>query len=38
MLIDNFEQHFKTCVLNAENAQKSAENQIKGLIPRKISL
>ena len=31
MLIDNFEQYFKNCVLNAQNAQKSAENQINRL-------
>ena len=31
MLIDNFEQHFESCALNAENAQKSAGNQINSL-------
>ena len=28
MLIDNFEQHFVNCVLNVQNALKSAQNQI----------
>ena len=28
MLIDNFEQHFESCVLNSQNAHKSAQNQI----------
>ena len=32
MLIDNFEQHFKNCVLNTENALKGAGNQINSLI------
>ena len=37
MLIDNLEQHFESCALNAQNAWKSAGNQIV-LIPRKMSL
>ena len=28
MLIDNFEQHFESSDLNAQNAQKSARNQL----------
>ena len=28
MLVDSFEQHFESCVLNAQNAKKSARNQI----------
>ena len=28
---DNFEQHFGNCVLNVQNAQKSAQNQINSL-------
>ena len=28
MLIDNFEQHFESCVLNSQNAHKSAQNHI----------
>ena len=28
MLIDNLEQHFESCALNAQNALKSAPNQI----------
>ena len=31
MLIDNFEQHFESCVLNTQNALKSARNQINSL-------
>ena len=31
MLIDNFEQHFESCVLNIQNAQKNARNQINNL-------
>ena len=31
MLIDNFEQHFGSCALNAQNAQKSAQNRINSL-------
>ena len=31
MLIDNFEQHFESCVLNTENAYKSAQNQINSV-------
>ena len=36
MLIDNFEQQFVNCVLNVQNMQKSAQNQIV-LIPQKMS-
>ena len=38
MFIDNFEQHFKNCVLNAQNAQKSAGNQINSLNTSKNEL
>ena len=38
MLIDNFEQHFDICVLNAQNPQKSAQNQINGLNTSKNEL
>ena len=38
MLIDNFEQHFKSCTLNAQNAQKNAGNQIYSLNTSKMSL
>ena len=31
MLIDNFKQHFESCVLNTKNAWKSAQNQINSL-------
>ena len=31
MLIDNFEQEFESCALNAQNAPKSAKNQINSL-------
>ena len=31
MLIDNFEQHFVHCVLNAQNAWKSAQNHTNSL-------
>ena len=31
MLIDNFEQLFVNCVLNIQNAYKSAQNQINSL-------
>ena len=31
MLIDNFEQHIVYCVLNLQNAQMSAQNQINSL-------
>ena len=31
MLIDNFEQHFESCILNAQNSYKSAQNQINSL-------
>ena len=31
MLIDDFEQHFDSCILNAQNAKKSAQNQINSL-------
>ena len=31
MLNDNFEQQFQSCVLNAENNYKSAQNQINSL-------
>ena len=31
MLIDNFEQHCESCVVNALNAQKNARNQINSL-------
>ena len=31
MLIDNFEQHFEGCILNAQNAWKGAQNQINSL-------
>ena len=27
MLIDNLEQHFESCALNAQNAKKSAGNE-----------
>ena len=38
MLIDNFEQRFKNCVLNAQNALKSAGNQINNLNTSKCGL
>ena len=38
MLIDNFEQHFESCVLNAQNAQKSARNKINILNTSKNEL
>ena len=31
MLIDNFEQHFESCVMNAQNAYESVRNQINSL-------
>ena len=31
MLIDDLEQHFEGCALNAQNAQKSDGNQINNL-------
>ena len=31
MLFDNFEQKFDSCALSAQNAPKSAQNQINGL-------
>ena len=31
MLIDNLEQHFEICALNAQSAWKSAPNQINSL-------
>ena len=31
MLIDNFEQHFESCVLITQDAQMSAQNQINSL-------
>ena len=31
MLVDNVDQHFESCVLNARNAQKRAPNQINSL-------
>ena len=31
MLIDNFEQHFERCVVNAQNLFKSARNHINSL-------
>ena len=31
MLIDNLEKHFESCALNAQNAYKSAPNQINSL-------
>ena len=38
MLIDNFEQHFVNCVLNVQNTQKSAQNQINSLSTRRNEL
>ena len=38
MLIDNFEQHFESCALNAQNAQKNAGNQIYSLNTSKNEL
>ena len=38
MLIDNFEQHFVNCVLNVQNALKSAQNQINSLSTSKNEL
>ena len=34
-LLDNFEQHFESCVQIMQNAQKSASNQINSLITSK---
>ena len=31
MLIDDFEKHFDSCILNAQNGKKSAQNQINSL-------
>ena len=39
MLNDNFEQQFQSCVLNAQNNYKSAQNQINSLnASRKMKL
>ena len=38
MLIDNLEQHFESCALNAQNAWKSAGNQINSLNTSKNEL
>ena len=38
MLIDNFEQHFESRVLSAQNASKSARNEINSLITSKNEL
>ena len=38
MLINNFEQHFVNCVLNAQSAYKSAQNQINSLNTSKNEL
>ena len=38
MLIDNLEQHFESCALNAQNAKKSAGNQIYSLNTSKNEL
>ena len=38
MLIDNLEQHFDSCALNAQNAWKSAGNQINSLNTSKNEL
>ena len=38
MLIDNFEQHFESRVLSAQNASKSARNQINSLVTSKNEL
>ena len=31
MLLDNFEQHLESFILNAQNAKKSAQNKITSL-------
>ena len=38
MLINNFEQHFEISTLNAQNAKKSAGNQINNLNTSKNEL
>ena len=38
MLIDNLEQHFESCALNAQNAWKSAGNQINSFNTSKNEL
>ena len=38
MLIDNLEQHFESCALNAQNAKKSVGNQIYSLNTSKNEL
>ena len=38
MLIDNLEQHFESCALNAQNAKKSAGNQAYSLSNSKNEL
>ena len=38
MLIDNFEQHFESYILKAQNAQQSVENQITSLNTSKNEL
>ena len=38
MLLDNFEQHLESFILNARNAQKSAQNKITSLNTSKNEL
>ena len=38
MLIDNFEQHFESCLLNAKNAWESGRNQVNSLNTSKNEL
>ena len=39
MVIDNFEQHFESCVLDTQHAYESPRNQINSLlIPQKMRL
>ena len=38
MLIDNLEQQFQSCALNAQNSPKSAQNQINSLSTSKDNL
>ena len=38
MLIDNFEQQFESCAMNAQNVWKSAQSQISSLSTSKNEL
>ena len=38
MFIDHFEQHFESCIMNAQNACKNAQNQINSLNTSKNEL